>query len=141
VSFRDSHPPQANSYFGRSNVAGMQVACTNPAALGGGKAVIAGVARPRSVRLTGLASGAVETPYVRMPGSMSAECVERDGASYLAISTSPNDPRGERAAEYLAKAEPAPPWGLHLIDVPLNIDSLLQLVGEQAKAYAKANAP
>jgi hypothetical protein len=141
TSFRATHPPQANSYFGRSNVTGMQVACTNPAALGGGRATIAGVARASSLPLTGLASGTIETPYVRVPGAMSAECVERDGASYLAISTSANDPRGARAAEYLARVEPAPPWGLHLVDVHLTIDSLVQLIGEQAKAYAKATAP
>jgi hypothetical protein len=141
VSYRAAHPPQTNSYFGRSTKDGMQVACTNPAALGGGRAAISGVARPRSLRLAGIASGSIETPYVRVPGAMSAECVERDGASYLAISTAPNDPRAERVSEYLAKVEPAPPWGLHLVDVPISIVSLLQLVSEQAKAYAKANVP
>jgi len=36
VTFRADAPPPANSRFGRTTVAGMAVACVNPAALGGG---------------------------------------------------------------------------------------------------------
>jgi hypothetical protein len=78
-----------------------------------------------------------------VPGLITAECIEKDGASYLAISVDadPARPRAGITGEQLAKAEISPQWGLHLIDVPVSIGSLLQLVAEQAKAYAKANGP
>jgi hypothetical protein len=139
VSFRDTHPPPERSYFGSTRVAGMQVACTNPAALGGGKAPIDSVFRTISTNVT--EQGPIETPYVRVPGLITAECIDKDGASYLAISVNadPARPRAGITGEQLAKAEISPQWGLHLIDVPVSIGSLLQLVAEQAKAYVKAN--
>jgi hypothetical protein len=139
VSFRDTRPPPEPSYFGSTRAAGMQVACTNPAALGGGKAPIDFVFRTISTNVT--EQGPIETPYVRVPGLITAECIEKDGASYLAISVDadPARPRAGITGEQLAKAEISPQWGLHLIDVPVSIGSLLQLVAEQAKAYAKAN--
>jgi hypothetical protein len=139
VSFRDTHPPPERSYFGSTKAAHMQVACTNPAALSGGKAAIDSVFRAISTNVT--EQGPIETPYVRVPGLIAAECIVRDGASYLAISvdTDPARPRAGITGEQLGKAEISPPWGLHLIDVPVSIGSLLQLVAEQAKAYAKAN--
>src|SRR5262249_12001759 len=37
VTFRENAPPPSNSFFGRAPGEGMVVACTNPAALGGGR--------------------------------------------------------------------------------------------------------
>jgi hypothetical protein len=150
ASFRDTRPPPQDSLFGRSKVDGMQVACTNPAALGGGKAVIDSVFGATSMHPSALppkpwtTSGTIETPFVRVPGLISAECIDRDGASYLAISTNadPADPRtDEITGDHYSNGQLSPRWGMHSLDVPVSVGSLLQLVSEQAKAYAKANAP
>ena len=147
ASFRTTVPPPANSLFGRG--AGETVgACTNPAALGGGEgvlrpyfaadgAVVVGPPRPRAWVTP---AKTIETAFVSAPGLVSAKCSTNEHASFLEVIVrgNPSDPRtddidGDLGAPGQVQAN----WGLHLVDVELAIGNLVDLVGQQAKAYAK----
>jgi hypothetical protein len=53
VSFRATSPPPPNARFGRVAAAGMEAACTNPAALGGGSADLDGYLDARGLMIAG----------------------------------------------------------------------------------------
>lgn len=126
VSFRADAPPPANSRFGRTSAAGMKVACVNPAALGGGSGQAeaffpAGRSGLTEQALPEWAKGtAIATRFVTLPGLITAECVDRDGAQYLALTTHP-DTGGTRTAtipgDVVVGGRILADWGLHLIDI------------------------
>lgn len=150
VSFREASPPPANSRFGKTDMAGKQVACTNPAALGGGLApfqpVFANLGSWDMARSIGpwvKDKPAPKSPYVSLPGLLSGECVTKEGATYLSVrvNSDPADPRiddvpGDVAFGTVILKD----WGLHLIDVTLAYDDLTGLVTTQLAAWQKANA-
>ena len=145
VSFRADSPPPAGSRFARTTTAGMSVACTNPAALGGGK----GVLRPRLPNGQSIASeqvaptvwskdAKITTPFVELPDLLSAECTTTDSASYLAVTTNavPSDPRLDQIpGDVIAGGIILKDWGLHLIDVNEATGNLVALAGSQGAAY------
>jgi hypothetical protein len=134
VSFRADAPPPANSRFGRTAVAGMKVACVNPAALGGGSGTADGYFPTDRIGLTEQppvvwAKGAtIATPFVTVPGLITAECVDRDGAQYLAL-TVHGDPAGARTStiggDVVVGGTVLADWGLHLIDINASIGNLV----------------
>lgn len=144
VTFRAEAPPPADSRYGRAG-SGMAVACTNPAALAGGPAPLRplfpsrrpGVTAQLVVWATGLA---VQTPFVTLPGLLSAECVDRGGASYLAVTTAadPADPRLDRIpGDTVVAGQTLASWGLHLVDMTVAMNNLVDLAGEQGAAWLK----
>ncbi|HEY9236583.1 MULTISPECIES: DUF3089 domain-containing protein [Phenylobacterium] len=148
ASFRANSPPPANTRFGRPREPGstMQAACVNPAALGGGKGELH--AYLSSGALIAAESGGpprwtttgakVETPFVSVPGLLSAECASANGLNYLAIhvNADPNDPRTDDiTGDVIAGGVVQKDWGLHLIDANLAMGNLVDLVGTQSKAY------
>jgi len=145
VTFRDELPPPADSRFGRTAEAGLKVACVNPAAPGGGAAgldayLANGSFIASSARAPGeWAKGAkVATPFVKVPGLLTGRCVERDGASYLAVTTNadPADPRTDAiVGDVMVGDRVLADWGLHLIDMNVAMGDLVGLVGAQARAY------
>jgi hypothetical protein len=147
VSFRDDVPPPANSRFGRVPTEGMTAACVNPAALTGSKDLHSYLsAGPNGVSTSSAdpkpwASGKqIETPFVSVPGLLSAECVANDMGSYLAVKVNadPADPRtDEIVGDVIDQGQVRKEWGLHLIDVHVAMGNLVEVVGLQAKAYAK----
>jgi hypothetical protein len=72
---------------------------------------------------------------------LTSECVANDTASYLAISIHA-DPAGPRATDIggdiVAGGQVLADWGLHLIDVNLAMGNLLDIVGQESKAYLSA---
>jgi Protein of unknown function (DUF3089) len=154
ASFRATAPPPANSRFGKVTGDGMISACTNPAALGGGSGELHSYLRANSSG--GIVSAAeaapgpwvkpeqpITTPFVSVPGMLTAECVANDNGSYLAI-TVHGDPAGPRASDItgdvVVNGVVLPDWGLHLIDVNLAMGNLLDIVSQQSKSYL-ATAP
>ena len=146
VTFRADAPPPATSRFGVVEQPGMIAACTNPAALAGGKAVTDNYLGTRGA---GLGSGiqapwvkdgpTVTTPFVKAPGLVSAECVRRGKFSYLAVTVNadPADPRTDTiAGDVVILNKILPDWGLHLIDMPVVMGNLVELSNVQAKAWA-----
>jgi hypothetical protein len=124
----------------------MTAACTNPAALGGGKAPLraylgngaaiasSSVAPPTWVK--GKANPT--TPFVAVPGLLTGECVSKDGFSYLQVhvNADPADPRtDEIAGDVVNSGVVLKDWGLHLIDANVAMGDLVDVVGQQSKAY------
>ncbi|HKQ72869.1 MAG TPA: DUF3089 domain-containing protein [Blastocatellia bacterium] len=146
VTFRDNVPPPANSLFGRAQGEGMAAACTNPAALGGGRGELrAYLAAARSATTSSAQpmpwvtpEQPINTPFVSVPGLLSAECVSNEKGTYLALKVhgDPADPRtDEIVGDVVTNGQVQANWGLHLIDVQAAIGNLVNLVGQQAKAY------
>jgi hypothetical protein len=144
VSFRDTAPPPPKSRFGKSDNPALEVACTNPAALGGGRAeahaaFVAGRAWDMA-RDTGPWSktGTAKTAFVTLPGLLSTKCVNWDGATYLAVhvNADPADPRTDDVPGDVAVGKTIlADWGLHLIDVSVVYDDLVALVPQQLAAW------
>jgi hypothetical protein len=133
-SFLD--PPPANSLFGRSSVPGDQVLCTNPAALGGGTAVLHPEFPTKHAggvfSLVTPAKGVtVTTPWVNYPDLYKAACVSSGGATVLHVTPTPasGDPRPVVTQQIGAN------WGLHLVDVNIAYEDLVDLVRQQVAAY------
>jgi hypothetical protein len=148
VSFRSTIPPPANTLFGRAASADLVAACTNPAALGGGSGQLHAylntdgrtVVGPPAPRPWVTPDRAVDTPYVSVPGLLSAQCKTNEHATYLEVTVhgNPADPRADDITGDLGAGQQIQAnWGLHLIDVHLAIGNLVDIVGQQARAYVK----
>src|SRR5687768_15980330 len=146
VSFREGSAPPANSNFGRTTRAGMEVACTNPAALGGGKAVLSPVFGATSMHPSAAPPKPwvnpmrpITTTYVRAPGLISGRCVSDADGSRLAISVNADakDPRtDEISGDHLdAEGKILANWGLHSLDVPVAMGDLIATAEAQSRAW------
>lgn len=150
VSFRSDSPPPDNSRFGLVAQPGMVAACTNPAALAGGKAVSinylgaagAGTGSARQGPWTN--DGApVSTSFVKAPGLISTECAASGKFRYLAVTVNadPADPRTDTIVGDVAVGNGfLKDWGLHLIDMNVAMGDLVALSDAQAKAWRRANS-
>jgi Protein of unknown function (DUF3089) len=146
VSFRSTIPPPENSRFGRVQGEGMQAACANPAALGGGSGDLHAYLSAGGRSITGSAAEppvwskgkTVDTPFVSVPGLLTAQCVANEKGSYLEVTVhgNPSDPRADDInGDVMANGQPNASWGLHLIDVNEAMGNLVAIVTAQAKAY------
>jgi hypothetical protein len=144
VSFRENLPPPANSLFGKATD-GNTVACTNPAALAGGSGVLRSylsaktnlIGQPHGkTRFAGLAQKA-DAPFVNPESIASAECVQRDNASYLSIRVNPAYTAAgiDIAGDFFYGDRLLQEWGLHLVDVDLAQGNLVEIVRQQTKAW------
>ena len=129
----------------------MVAACTNPAALAGGSGAAARVSlddgrrssATRQPKPWATPAQPIDTPYVSVPGLLSAEVRderERDVSRRSRSTAIPADPRvDDISGDLMAGTQVQANWGLHLIDVNLGIGNFLDIVGQEAKAYlAKA---
>ena len=144
VTFRGDVPPPANSRFGRTQLPGMKVACVNPAAIGGGSGPAEAYfpAKPSTLSeqdpITWARGKEIASPFVQVPGLVSAQCVDRDGAQYLALTVHPNpaDPRTDRIpGDVVQGGKVALDWGLHLIDINANMGGLIAVVAAQRSKF------
>lgn len=145
-SYRDRLPPSPEGHFGR--IRGDSIpGCTNPAALAGGKGELASYfstvgeisLRVGKYKPWTTPTRRVQTPFVSVPGMIFAECVRKNGFSYLQISVvgNPDDARADDiVGDYWFENEIVPAFGLHLIDMNLTMGNLVEIVGEQARIYA-----
>jgi hypothetical protein len=148
VSFRETSPPPANSRFGKTDEQGRRAGCVNPAALLAGKAssdpaplhsylsskgfLSSGEPKPFAKGVT------VSTPFVSLPGLISARCASEGDFTYLSVKVNadPADPRtDELTGDVVVAGAVLKDWGLHLIDVNLEMGDMNALVARQAKAY------
>ncbi|HEX3229748.1 MAG TPA: DUF3089 domain-containing protein [Pyrinomonadaceae bacterium] len=147
ASFRANAPPPANSRFGKVTGENMVSGCTNPAALAGGSGELhaylgargSGVVAAELVQKSWVTPAqSIDTPFVSVPGLLTAECVSNEKGSYLAITVhgDPSDPRtDEITGDVVANGQVLADWGLHLIDVNLAIGNLVDIVHQQSKVY------
>ena len=138
-----SEPP-ARSVFGRPGQgaslqsgqaakAGQQVACVNPAALGGGTAGLA------TYFLTAFQPGLTEhvtTPWVTYPGLYSAQCEQGGGATWLQVTSLAGTSHTRPVVNddtIGALGGTGPGWGYHAYEYQLTLGNLLQdVAGEEA---------
>jgi hypothetical protein len=147
ASFRANVPPPARTRFGKAPD-GMQAVCANPAALAGGSAPVD--AYLSAYRVSGADNVApqpfdwtnpprpVDTPFVKVPGLLTSECVENEHGSYLAVTVHPAEGGmrvNEISGDVLINGKVAEDWGLHLIDANLAMGNLLSIVGDETSAY------
>jgi hypothetical protein len=145
VTFRADSPPPENSRFGKVPQPGMVAACVNPAALAGGKAVTDAILGAKGAGLASAPMGPwtsdnapVTTPFVSVPGLISAECVSNNGFSYLAVTVNgnPQDPRTDTiVGDVVVNGTMLKDWGLHLIDMPVEMGDLVTLSDYQAASW------
>ena len=154
-NFRAESPPPADSLFGQPDkAAGTVTACVNPAALGGGSGEDKAFLPTDSKEAASLLNMSktlpswtnppqtIDTPFVELPGLLTAECVSNEHGNYLAVTVHPT-PGGRRVndmgGDVVVGGKVQANWGLHLIDVNLTIGNLVDVVGEESRAYlAKA---
>jgi len=144
ASFRANSPPPATTLFGKVPGENMQAACVNPAAIGGGpgelNAYLSATLRAGDANSWAKDKEPVSTPFVKVPGLLSAECINSDAGSYLAVtvSSNPADPRvDDITGDVIVNGAVRKEWGLHLIDVNLSIGNLVGIVAEQAKMFLR----
>lgn len=146
-AFRSTVPPPANTLFGKAADPAQSGSCTNPATLGEGSAPLHAYlfATGRTIAMPGantawVTGKTVDTPFVSVPGLLSAKCTSNEHATYLEITVNgdPSDPRTDDIGGDLgAPGKPIPMWGLHLVDVNLVMGNLLTLVDQQTRAYLR----
>jgi len=149
VSFRASTPPPANSLFGKADEQGMHAVCVNPAELDGSAGQLKAMLPATSVHQSMAEplpwttdSAAIDTPFVMLPGMLSARCVNQGGFSYLAvtIAADPADKRTDQiVGDVVTNGEVQPGWGLHLIDINLALGNLVEIVKRQGEAWTAAH--
>jgi Protein of unknown function (DUF3089) len=133
-----SEPP-ADSLFGRPGQGvslqsgqtakqGQQIACVNPAALGGGTAVLDPYYL--TVTQTGL-KPSVPTPWVNYPDLYSASCEQGGGATWLQV-TSLAGPTDHRP---IVSETLGPTWGYHGDEFSLTLGNLLHDVAGEESAW------
>jgi Protein of unknown function (DUF3089) len=147
-SFRATSPPPSDSLFGQGDKkAGTVAACVNPAAPGGGAGELKaympthGVVFPLAATIQPAWTNPpqeIATPFVELPGLMSAECISNEHGTYLAVTVHPT-PGAHRVNDFqgdvLLGGKPQANWGLHLVDANMTIGNLADVVGEESRAY------
>ena len=147
VSFRSTIPPPANTRFGKVTDPNMIAACTNPVALGGGSGVLHAYLSTDGRTIVGTTppkpwvspERLIDTPWVSVPGLLTAQCKSNENATYLELTVhgDPADPRTDDIIGDLGTADRIQAdWGLHLVDFNIAMGNLVDIVGEQAKAWA-----
>jgi hypothetical protein len=147
MSFRAGSPPTAASLMGHAVRPGMTAGCTNPAALGGGGALLDSYwfARPSQFGgrdIVWSRQGPPSVPFIRTEGLISGACVNRGPLGYLAITVNadPNDARtDEIPGDVFILGQLQPGWGLHLGDVNLAMGDLIRVVEAQRDAWLRRN--
>ncbi len=149
-AFRTEAPPSGESLFGVAATTGNHAACVNPADLDGsagqlsaylpaGRALFEDMAPPPVWSATAVTP--IETPFVALPGLISAKCVEQGGFSYLAITVTPDlaDPRTDKInGDVVVNGTLRLLWGLHLIDMHLALGNLVNVVSTQSAEWRNA---
>jgi hypothetical protein len=148
ADFRADSPPPPNSRFGKGRPADGTVAvCVNPSALGGGSGPVRAYLATSAGQIASETDSApawtdppqkIDTPFVELPGLLTAECISDDHGNYLAITIHPT-PGGNRtntiAGDVVIGGVVQKDWGLHLIDADLHIGKLVEIVGDESKSY------
>ena len=145
-----SSPPPANSFFGRvgtsisalsglspTSAAGLEVLCTNPAALAGGTGPLIPYFPTKPFPGSKFEYGAtskhtVRTAWVTYPNLYRAQCESSGGATWLQVT----DIAGPKDTRPVVQQVLGPRWGLHLDDVNLTLGDLVQIVRDESLAYA-----
>lgn len=131
-------PVPAGSLFGRSSNPGIQVLCTDPAALAGGAGIADAIFPSRrfsppnggialGIGLLHLTQPHPPTTWLNLPGSYRSRCSSAGGANVLQITA--------LHGAQTATPSPDPTWGLHLLDANIALGNLLEIVASESTAF------
>jgi Protein of unknown function (DUF3089) len=147
ASFRSTAPPPTDTLFGKVADPNLVAACTNPAALGGGNGELHAYfdvkggtlgEQTRKIKPWVVPERPIETPWVSVPGMLTARCATNENATYLQV-TVHAAPSGKRVdditGDVVVGGHVLANWGLHLIDVNLALGNLADIVRQQAKTW------
>jgi hypothetical protein len=139
-----SEPP-SNANFGRPGqgislntgqtaTTGVQIACVNPAAVGGGTADLLTYFPVEAVPpIPSMAPPAptVRTPWLEYPNQYAATCENAEGATWLQVT---NLPQKTGVRPYVHEIA-GPTWGYHFQDINLTLGNLVQDVHNAEASY------
>jgi hypothetical protein len=139
-----SQPP-ANSNFGRPGqgislntgqtaTTGVQVACVNPADIGGGTGNLATywpLSTPLPIPSMAPSAPAITTPWISYPKQYSGTCENENGASWLQVTEVSPSTDTRPAVKEIA----GPTWGYHFQDINLALGNLVRDVRSAEVAY------
>jgi hypothetical protein len=149
-TYRAESPPPPNAVLGGRAEGELRHVCVNPAAPEGGTAELdaylettytMGAEAVVEQQPWSKGGSAITTPYVRVPGLLSARCVSDQHGDYLALSINadPADPRlDDLLGEVRRGGQALPEWGFHVIDMELAMGDLVNLVRRQAESWIEA---
>ncbi len=135
--------PPDDSRFTHPETPGMEIACTDPAALAGGRLDPILATQANLIGEPPLDPGwaafvkPLDAPFVSMPGIASGHCVEGPGASYLSVSINPPAAPGAwpttLPGALVVEGRLLKSWGWHLIDVNVAMGNLIAFVSTLRK--------
>jgi hypothetical protein len=142
-TFPASSPPPDDSRFTHPETPGTEIACTDPAALTGGRLdpILATetnlLGKPPLDPSWAAFVKPLDTPFVSLPGIASGHCVDGPKASYLSISINA-PPAGSvwpatLPGDLVVDGRPLKSWGWHLIDVNIAMGNLIDFVSTLRK--------
>ena len=140
VSFRSTVAPPENTLFGAVPDPSLVAACTNPSELLGRDGELRSYLSTSGRTITSSRAAAawvtpdreILTPFVSVPGLLTARCATNEHATYLEVTVhgDPSDPRVDDIGGDLT-----PNWGLHLVDVNIAMGDLVELAERQGEAW------
>ena len=145
-TFREGDlPPGGEEFIGEGAI------CVNPAAPEGGPALLTPyypnsggstltsfVGEPVGPYADPARLSEITTPFFTTTDLVEAECVERDGSTYLEVRILA-DPTNPQADEINGDLAVLPSFGLHLVDMSIAMGELIDLASSQAAAYLADN--
>lgn len=146
LSFDETDPSSRSSVFGAADT-GFEVACVHPGQLLNDSARLTPYYQTEPSGLlesyvtTDFAIWAdpadevpLDAPFAKLPSWVTAECVDRDGTRSLEVRTDlgPQDPRTP-----IIGGAFLPGWGLHLVDINLAMEELVELSHRQHQAWSR----
>ena len=143
ASFRATTPPPASTGFAKAG-ADTPAICTNPALVSGNDGQLNAYMPTKGLMQPDPYDYGVEvdTPFVTLPGLLSAACQSNDTHDWLAISVhgDPSDPRADDiTGDVIIGGQVIADWGLHVIDVNLAMGNLVSLAETQGAAWLAAH--
>ncbi|MGO9456596.1 MAG: DUF3089 domain-containing protein [Acidimicrobiales bacterium] len=111
---------------GQTARTGLQVACVNPAAVGGGTAPLDSYFPPTS---------GVSTPWVEYPDLYTARCEHGDGATWLEVKKA----EGGTDHRPVVSEVNGPDWGYHPFDVNLGLGNLVTDVAAAEATWSRGS--
>jgi Protein of unknown function (DUF3089) len=142
-TFPASSPPSDDSRFAHAETPGMEIACTDPASLAGGKLDPILATQTNLLGEPSLDPGwaalvkPLDAPFVSLPGIASGHCIEGTKASYLSVSIDPPSASGAWPAtlpgDLVIQGRLLKSWGWHLIDVNVAMGNLIDFVSTLRK--------
>jgi len=140
ATFQEGMVPAERTLFGRSYKDGVDVACVNPAAPASDAfatldAYFSNIPGEDKGGLW-VEGETITQRFVKVPGVVSARCVDTEGAQVLSVAYNAKSPRKTPTLGSTGSVPAlAPIWGLHTIDMHLAMGDLVALAGVQADAY------